>query len=45
VMEHCHEEKCLCVVSFGILAFFQAGNGSNRSIAVGNVCINRFPGF
>ena len=37
VIKHCHEGKWLCVASFDILAFFQAGNCSNRSIVVGNV--------
>ena len=37
IIEHFDEDKWLCVVSFGVLATFQAGNGSNRSIVVGNV--------
>ena len=36
VMEN-REEMLLCVAYFSILAFFEAGNVSNRSIIVGNV--------
>ena len=36
-LDHCHEEKIIRVASFGILVFFQAGNGRKWSIVIGNV--------